>query len=101
MFDGIGPKQMQELMVQARKQAEELQKSMQTTIIEASSGGGAVSVKVNGRRQILELKIDAEVARSGDLEMLQDLIIAAVNEAGRKVEEAMSSSLGGMLNGVM
>ncbi len=101
MFDGIGPKQMQELMVQARKQAEELQKSMQTTIIEASSGGGAVSVKVNGRRQILELKIDVEVARGGDLEMLQDLIIAAVNEAGRKVEEAMSSSLGGMLNGVM
>lgn len=101
MFEGIGAKQMQELMSQAKKQAEELQKSMQTTIVEASSGGGAVSVKMNGRRQILELKIDPEAARSGDLEMLQDLILAAVNEAGRKVEEAMSSSLGGMLNGVM
>jgi len=57
-------------------------------------------VKMDGRKQILSMKIDPEAVKAGDLEMLQDLITAAVNEAGRKIDEAMQSSLGGMLGGL-
>jgi len=73
---------------------------MQETVVEASSGGGTVSVKMDGRKQLLGLKIDPEAVRSGDIEMLQDLITAAVNEAARQVDQAMQSTVGGMLGGM-
>lgn len=91
---------IQELMSQAKQQYEVLQKKMQETVVESSSGGGSVTVKMDGRKQILNLKIDPEVAKSDDLEMLQDLITAAINGAGRKVDEAMQSTMGGMLGGM-
>jgi nucleoid-associated protein EbfC len=93
-------KQLQNMIVQAQKQAEELQKQMQSTVIEASSGGGTVTVRMNGQKKVLGVIIDPEAVRSGDIEMLQDLVTAAVNEAGRKVDEAMQSSVGGMLGGL-
>ena len=91
---------MQELMSQAKRQYETLQKKMQETVVESSSGGGAVSVKMDGRKQVLNIKIDAEAVKSGDIEMLQDLIAAAVNGAGKKVDESMQSAMGGMLGGI-
>jgi DNA-binding YbaB/EbfC family protein len=91
---------IQELMSQAKQQYEVLQKKMQETVVESSSGGGSVTVKMDGRKQILNLKIDPEVAKSDDLEMLEDLITAAINGAGRKVDEAMQSTMGGMLGGL-
>src|SRR5438876_2312999 len=91
---------LQELMSQAKKQYEVLQKKMQETVVESSSGGGAVSVKMDGRKQVLNIKIDAEAVKSGDIEMLQDLIAAAVNGAGKKVDESMQSAMGGMLGGI-
>jgi DNA-binding YbaB/EbfC family protein len=94
---GFNPSQIQELMSQAKKQAEALQKQMQSTVVEASAGGGSVTVKMNGQKQLLRVTIDPEIIKSGDREMLQDLITAAVNEGVRKVDEAMQSSLGGML----
>jgi DNA-binding YbaB/EbfC family protein len=97
---GFNPKQLQELMSQAKRQAEALQKKMQDTVVEASVGGGAVSLKMNGQKQVLKLTIDPEVVKSGDVEMLQDLVVAAFNEGTRKVDEAMQSSLGGMLGGM-
>lgn len=97
---GFNPKQLQELMSQAKRQAEALQKKMQETVIDASVGGGSVSLKMNGQKQVLKLTIDPEVVKSGDVEMLQDLVIAAFNEGARKVDEAMQSSLGGMLGGM-
>jgi DNA-binding YbaB/EbfC family protein len=97
---GFNPKQLQELMSQARQQYDTLQKKMQETVVEASAGGGSVTVKMNGQKRVLSVNIDPEVVKSGDLEMLQDLITAAVNEAGRKVDETMQSSLGGMLGGM-
>jgi len=97
---GFDPRQLQEMMSVAKRQYEELQRKMLETTVEASSGGGSVSVKMNGQKQVLSLKIDPEVAKSGDLEMLQDLVTAAVNAAGHKVDEAMQSSLGGMLGGM-
>lgn len=97
---GFNPKQLQEMMSQAKRQAEALQKKMQETVIDASVGGGSISLKMNGQKQVLKLTIDPEVVKSGDVEMLQDLVIAAFNEGTRKVDEAMQSSLGGMLGGM-
>jgi hypothetical protein len=91
---------IQELMSQAKQQYEVLQKKMQETVVESSSGGGSVTVKMDGRKQVLGIKIDPEAMKSGDIEMLQDLITAAVNGAGRKVDEAMQSTMGGMMSGL-
>ena len=91
---------MQEMMQQAKQQAEILQKKMAQTVVEASAGGGSVTVKMDGRKHVLGVFIDPEAVKAGDLEMLQDLVMAAVNEAGRKVDETMKSSLGGMLGGL-
>ena len=94
---GFNPKQLQELMSQAKNQAESLQKKMQETVVEGSAGGGAVKAKMNGQKQVLGVIIDPETVKAGDLEMLQDLITAALNDAVRKVDEAVQSSMGGML----
>jgi DNA-binding YbaB/EbfC family protein len=91
---------IQELMSQAKKQYEVLQKKMQETVVESSSGGGTVIVKMDGRKQVLNVKIDPEVVKSGDVEMLQDLITAAVNSASNKIDESMQSAMGGMLGGI-
>jgi nucleoid-associated protein EbfC len=91
---------LQDLMSQAKQQAEMLQKKMEQTLVEASAGGGTVTVKMDGRKQVLRITIDPEAVKSGDVEMLQDLVMAAVNEASRKVDDTMKSSLGGMLGGL-
>jgi DNA-binding YbaB/EbfC family protein len=96
----MGGFNLQQLMSQAKQQYEALQKKMQETVVEASSGGGTVSVRMDGRKQLLSLRIDPEAVKAGDIEMLQDLITAAVNEAGRRVDQAMQSTLGGMLGGM-
>jgi len=89
-----------ELLAQAQRASQEIQEKMRATNVEASSGGGTVSVKMNGQKQLLAVKIDPEAVKSGDVEMLQDLITAAVNEASRKVDGMMHSTLGGMLGGM-
>jgi DNA-binding YbaB/EbfC family protein len=91
---------LQELMSQAKQQYETLQKKMEQTVVEASSGGGTVTVKMDGRKQVLAIKIDPEAVKAGDVEMLQDLVMAALNEASRKIDQAMQSSVGGMLGGL-
>jgi DNA-binding YbaB/EbfC family protein len=91
---------IQQMMKQAQQMQERLQKQMQELRIEASAGGGMVSVVVNGAKQIQSLKIDPEVVSKDDVEMLQDLIVAAVNDAHRKVDEEMSKSMGGLMGGL-
>ena len=91
---------LQDLMSQAKRQYESLQKKMQETIVEGSAGGGTVTVKMDGGKQVLNVKIDPEAVNAGDLEMLQDLITAAMNDAGRKVDDTMKSTMGGMLGGM-
>ena len=88
---------MQALM----QQAQQLQERLQQTVIEASAGGGSVTVKMNGQKKVLSVAIDPEIVKSGDLEMLQDLVVAAVNEGSRKVDETLQSNLGGMLGGML
>jgi hypothetical protein len=97
---GFNPKQLQEMMSMARRQYEELQRQMQQTVVESSAGGGSVTVKMNGPKHVLAVKIDPEVLKSGDVEMLQDLIAAAVNGAAQKVDETMQTNVGGMLGGL-
>ncbi len=97
---GFDPRKIQEMMSAARQQAEQLQEKMRQTVVDASAGGGSVTVKMNGQKQLLKITIDPEVVKSGDVEMLQDLVTAAVNEASRRADEAMQSSLGGMLGGL-
>src|SRR5712671_8091390 len=77
----MGGFNLQDLMSKAKSQYETLQKKMQETVVEASSGGGTVTAKMDGRKQLLSLRIDPEAVKSGDVEMLQDLVLAAVNEA--------------------
>lgn len=91
---------MQQLMKQAQKMQEQLQKQMESTVVEASAGGGMVSVKMNGNKQLLSMQIDQEVFAGEDKEMLQDLIVAAVNEGIRKVDEALASSMGSLTGGL-
>ena len=96
----MGGFNIKEMMSMAKQQAEVLQKKMEETVVEATAGGGSVSVKMNGKKQILSLKLDPEAVKAGDVEMLQDLVTAAVNEASRRVDESMQSSLGGILGGL-
>jgi DNA-binding YbaB/EbfC family protein len=96
----MGGFNLQDLMSKAREQYESMQRKMQETVVEASSGGGTVTAKMDGRKQLLSLRIDPEAVKSGDVEMLQDLVLAAVNEAARKVDTQMQSTLSGMLGGL-
>ena len=91
---------MQQLMKQAQKMQEQMQKQMETTVVEASAGGGMVSVKMNGSKLLLSIQIDPEVYSGDDKEMLQDLIVAAVNEGIRKVDEALAGQLGNLTGGL-
>jgi DNA-binding YbaB/EbfC family protein len=101
----FNPFKMQEMLSQATQMQEEVQRKLAQTILEGESGGGAVKATMNGKKQLLRINIDpsAVASLSGssvDLEMLQDLIVAAVNDAGRKAEEALKGQLKGVLGGL-
>ncbi|HLY39957.1 MAG TPA: YbaB/EbfC family nucleoid-associated protein [Terracidiphilus sp.] len=101
----INPLKLGEMLSQANQVQEEMQRKLSQTIVEGSSGGGAVTATMNGKKQLLKLHIDPSAvtsltAGSADVEMLQDLIVAAVNDAGRKADEAIQSSVQGMLGGL-
>jgi DNA-binding YbaB/EbfC family protein len=85
------------MMKQAQKMQEEMGKEMKSMTVDASAGGGAVAVKMRGDFEVLEIQINPETLKEGDSEMLQDLLVAALNEARRKVEESLKGRLGGML----
>lgn len=100
LMGGFNPGQIRDLMSKAQEMQRQMQQKMAETVVEATAGGGSVSVKMNGQKHLLSIKIEPDVLQSGDVEMLQDLIVAAQNEAVRKVEEAMQAGLGGMLGGL-
>ena len=91
---------IQQMMKQAQQMQERLQKQMTELRVEGNAGGGMVTVVVNGAKQIQSLKIDPEVVSKDDVEMLQDLIVAAINDAQRKADEEMAKSMGGMMGGL-
>lgn len=101
----INPLKISEMLSQANQMQEEVQRKLADTVVEASSGGGAVSATMNGKKQLLTLRIDpsAVAGLSGgqaDVEMLENLVVSAVNEAGRKADDAIQSSVQGMLGGL-
>ncbi|HWE87383.1 MAG TPA: YbaB/EbfC family nucleoid-associated protein [Terracidiphilus sp.] len=101
----FNPLKMGEMLQQAGQMKDEMERKLEQTIVEGSSGGGAVSATMNGKKQLLKLRIDpaAVVSLGGDkpdVEMLEDLIVAAVNEAGRKAEDAIQANLKGVLGGL-
>ena len=89
-----------QMMKQAQQVQERLQKQMADMRIEATSGGGMVTAVVNGSKQIQSIRIDPEVVSKDDVEMLQDLILAAVGDAQRKADEELSKQMGGMMGGL-
>ena len=91
---------IRQMMKQAQQMQDRLQKQMGELRIEATAGGGMVVVEMSGHKQLLSLKIDPEVVSKEDVEMLQDLLVAAINDAHRKVDEAMQQQLGGMMGGM-
>jgi hypothetical protein len=101
----LNPLKLQEMLGQAKQMQEQIQQKLAATVVEASSGGGAVSVKMNGKKEVLKITIDPSAVSSltgasGDVEMLEDLIAAAVNEGGRRADEIMKSSVQGLLGGL-
>lgn len=89
-----------QMMKQAQEMQAQLQKQMGELTIEATAGGGMVTVVVNGYKHLQRVKIDPEVVSKDDVEMLQDLIVAAVNDAHRKVDEEMKRRVGGLMGGL-
>ena len=85
------------MMKQAQKMQEEMGKQMKQTVVDATAGGGAVTIKMRGDFEVLELTISPDLVKDGDVEMIQDLTMAALAEARRKVEEKLKGQLGGML----
>jgi DNA-binding YbaB/EbfC family protein len=93
-------KALQQMLSQFRQMQEGLQKQIETVHVEASAGGGMVNVKMNGQKQLTEVRIDPEVFAGKDQELLQDLVRAAVNEASRRVDEELSNQVKSMTNGI-
>ncbi len=91
---------IQNMMKQAQEMQERLQQEMSQLSVQGDAGGGMVTVTVNGHKHLQRLAIDPEVVSKDDIAMLQDLIVAAVNDAHRKVDEAMKHKMGGMLGGL-
>ncbi len=89
--------QMQQMMKQAQQMKERLDKQMSELRVEGGAGGGMVTVTMNGAKQVLSIKIDPEVVSKDDVEMLQDLIVAAINDAQRKADDEMKAKTAGML----
>ncbi|CAN5774062.1 YbaB/EbfC family nucleoid-associated protein [soil metagenome] len=99
-FSDLG--KMKDMLGQAKQMQEQMEKKLSETVVEASSGGGVVTVRMNGKKEVLRLRIDPSAIGSAgsDLELLEDLITAAVNEAGRRADEAMKAGVAGMMGGL-
>jgi DNA-binding YbaB/EbfC family protein len=93
-------KALQQILTQFRQMQEGLQKQVETVHVEASAGGGMVTVKMNGQKQLTDIRIDPEVFHGKDQELLQDLVRAAVNEAGRRVDEELTNQMKSLTGGI-
>ena len=91
---------IQKMMQQAQQMQENLQRQLKRTKVEATAGGGMVTVVMNGVKEIQSLTIDPEVVSRDDVEMLQDLIVAAISDAQRRADDLVSQQMGGMMGGL-
>ena len=93
-------KALQQILTQFRQMQENLQKQVENVHVEATAGGGMVTVRMNGQKQLTEIHIDPEIFKGKDQELLQDLVRAAVNEAARRVDEELTSQVKSLTNGI-
>jgi DNA-binding YbaB/EbfC family protein len=93
-------KNMQQMMKQAQKMQEQMQKQLEQTVVEGDAGGGMVSVKMNGNKELLSVHIEPDVVNGDDKEMLEDLIVAAFRAAAKNVDEVVAGQLGNMASGL-
>src|SRR5215470_5122194 len=93
-------KALQQMLSQFRQVQEKLEKQIDGIVVEASAGGGMVSVKMNGQKQLTEVRVEPDIFKSKDQEMLQELILAAVNEATRHVDEELSKQVKDLTGGI-
>ena len=93
---------MKEMMSQAKQMQEQMEQKLSAITVEAEAGGGMVHVRMNGRKELLQLRIEptAMGSNASDIELLEDLIVSAVNEAGRRADEAIKSSVSGRMSGL-
>jgi DNA-binding YbaB/EbfC family protein len=91
---------LQQMLSRFRQLQEDLQRQVNNVTVEASAGGGMVAVKMNGQKQIVEVRIEPDVFASKDQEMLQDLVRAAVNDASRRVDEELANQVKSLAGGV-
>jgi len=91
---------IQNMMKQAQQMQEKLQRQMTEMRVDGAAGGGMVSVTINGNKQVIKITIDPECVSKEDVEMLQDLILAAINDAQRKVDETLANQMQGMMGGL-
>jgi len=91
---------LQQMLSRLRQVQEDLQRQVNSVAVEASAGGGMVTVKMNGQKQVLDVKIEPEVFAGKDQEMLQDLIRAAVNEASRRVDDELANQMKSLAGGI-
>ena len=101
----INPLKISEMLSQANQMQEEVQRKLEQTVVEGSAGGGAVTATMNGKKQLLKIHIEPSAALSltggqPDVEMLEDLVVSAVNDAGRKADESIQSNVQNMLGGL-
>jgi len=101
----INPLKIPEMLAQANQMQEEMQRKLEQTVVEGNAGGGAVAATMNGKKQLLKIRIEPSAVASlsggqADVEMLEDLVVAAVNDAGRKADEAIQSNVQGLLGGL-
>ena len=101
----INPLKIPEMLSQANQMQEEIQRKLSETVVEGSSGGGAITATMNGKKQLLKIHIDPSAVMSlsgaqADVEMLENLMVSAVNDAGHRADEAIKSSVQGMLGGL-
>jgi hypothetical protein len=92
--------QMQQMMKQAQEMQERLQQQMADARVEGNAGGGMVTVVMNGAKQVQSITIDPEVVSKEDVGMLQDLIVAALNDAHRKADDELQKNMGGLMGGL-
>jgi len=92
---------LQQMMGQMQKMQQELQQRLEAVRVEASAGGGMVTVQMNGNKKLLSIRIEPAAVKESDVEMLQDLVQAAVNEGHRKVDDSLKEVLGGLTGGML
>ena len=102
-FPGMMPGNMNQILKQAQKMQSDMQKmqeELESKELETSVGGGAVTVKVNGKKEVVDIQIKPEVVDPDDIEMLQDLVLSAINEALRSVDDMQSSQMNKLTGGM-